>query len=86
MSLVELLRPPLIEVTSHDAGFEVRASLALEPLPDLLESAKWFLGASAVIEEVSGNKSYWALAHPPGKPDFHQAHCFIHELERAEPR
>lgn len=31
---------------------------------------------SAVIEEDGGVKSYWALAHPPGKPDFHDPACF----------
>lgn len=86
MDVVGNMAPPLIEVTPHDAGFELRASLILDQLPDLLESAKWHLGVAAVIEQVSGNKSYWALAHPPGKADFHQARCFIHELERAEPR
>ena len=34
------------------------------------------LGLSAVIEETDGNKSYWALKHPPGKPDFHNADSF----------
>jgi hypothetical protein len=33
-------------------------------------------GLSAVIEEKDGTKSYWALAHPPGKPDFHDPACF----------
>lgn len=31
---------------------------------------------TAVIEEVDGTKSYWALAHPPGAPDFHHPDCF----------
>ncbi len=31
---------------------------------------------SAVIDEKGGTKSYWALAHPPGKPDFHDPACF----------
>jgi hypothetical protein len=31
----------------------------------------WRIGLAAVIEERSGHKSYWALAHPPGKADFH---------------
>src|SRR3546814_9971873 len=31
---------------------------------------------SAVIEETDGTKSYWALRHPPGKPDFHHPDCF----------
>ncbi|RVT94572.1 DOMON-like domain-containing protein [Sphingomonas crocodyli] len=38
------------------------------------------IGLSAVIEDVEGRKSYWALAHPPGKPDFHDAACFAIEL------
>jgi hypothetical protein len=33
-------------------------------------------GVSAVIEETDGTTSYWAVAHPPGKPDFHDAACF----------
>jgi hypothetical protein len=40
----------------------------------------WHLGLSAVIEETNGDKSYWALAHPPGKPDFHHSDCFALEL------
>jgi len=35
---------------------------------------------SAVIEESDGTRSYWALAHPPGKPDFHHADGFALEL------
>jgi hypothetical protein len=38
------------------------------------------LGLSAVIEESDGTKSYWALAHPPGAPDFHHGDCFAHKL------
>ncbi|MCB5424463.1 DOMON-like domain-containing protein [Altererythrobacter sp. CC-YST694] len=39
------------------------------------------LGLSAVIEEERGRISYWALAHPAGKPDFHHAACFATTLE-----
>jgi hypothetical protein len=38
------------------------------------------LALSAVIEERSGRKSYWALAHPPGKADFHHPDSFVHEI------
>jgi hypothetical protein len=38
------------------------------------------IGLSAVIEEADGTKSYWALAHPPGEPDFHHPDCFALEL------
>jgi hypothetical protein len=38
------------------------------------------LGLSAVIEEIDGTTSYWALAHPPGAPDFHHGDCFTLQL------
>ena len=40
-------------------------------------------GLSMVIEETDGTKSYWALAHPPGKPDFHHPACFTLSLPAA---
>lgn len=38
------------------------------------------LGLSAVIEAADGRKSYWALRHPPEKPDFHHPDCFAVEI------
>jgi len=37
-------------------------------------------GLSAVIEEQGGRLSYWALAHPAGRPDFHDPACFAAPL------
>jgi hypothetical protein len=37
-------------------------------------------GLSAVIEEAGGRISYWALAHPVGKADFHHPACFATTL------
>lgn len=45
-----------------------------------LPAGPFRLALSAVIEEVGGRKSYWALAHPPGAPDFHHLDCFAAEL------
>ncbi len=38
------------------------------------------MSLTAVIEEQGGTKSYWALAHPPGDPNFHHPACFVLEL------
>ena len=38
------------------------------------------VGLSAVIQEKDGALSYWALRHPPGKPDFHHRRAFALEL------
>jgi hypothetical protein len=73
---------PRIVVRSSGELYELQASLALAGT-DLPSDAVWYLGLSAVIEETSGRKSYWALAHPPGKADFHHADCFAYELPAA---
>jgi hypothetical protein len=65
--------------------FELTATLGMEQMLDLPVSEPWHLGLSAVIEERNGNKSYWALAHPPGAPDFHHRDCFALELAAARP-
>ena len=38
------------------------------------------LALSAVIEAVDGSKTYWALAHPSDKPDFHHPDSFVLDL------
>ncbi|HYM36168.1 MAG TPA: hypothetical protein VET48_12265 [Steroidobacteraceae bacterium] len=48
--------------------------------PVLRTSTHCQIGLSCVIEEMSGNKSYWALMHSPGKPDFHHHSTFTASL------
>ena len=43
-------------------------------------TGRWWLGISAVIEEADSTRSYWALAHGPGEPDFHNPDCFALEV------
>jgi hypothetical protein len=64
--------------TSQNYGTRVRLTLTNA---DLLAAS---IGLAAVIEEYNGTKSYWALAHPPGKPDFHHPDCFAVILPAAE--
>jgi len=45
------------------------------------DKGKLQIGLSAVIEEANGALSYWALKHPPGKPDFHHADTFAVQLD-----
>jgi hypothetical protein len=71
---------PRLEIEASGERLSLSASLDLAGVPDLPGDAAWRLGLSAVIEEADGRKSYWALAHPPGRPDFHRADCFLHEL------
>jgi hypothetical protein len=45
---------------------------------------EWRLGISAIIEAKDGSKSYWALRHAPGKPDFHNVDCFAARVAAPE--
>ncbi len=66
---------PRIEVRTNAESYTLQVELQLDGL-----SSPLHLGLSAVLEETNGRKSYWALVHPPGKPDFHHADCFALEL------
>jgi hypothetical protein len=79
------MEPPRVEVRSNGDRYELRASIALDGVAALPGDAAWRLGLSAVIEERNGRKSWWALAHPPGPPDFHHEDCFALELPAARP-
>lgn len=58
---------------------EMRAAVDLSGLPD----GDWCVGVTAVIEESGGKRSFWSLAHPPGKPDFHHEANFAWEVAAA---
>jgi hypothetical protein len=63
-----------------DGIFEAMPRFHFPDLPELGPGLQVRLGLAAVIEEVNGNKSYWALAHPEGPPDFHHDACFAATL------
>jgi hypothetical protein len=88
MRSLELPAPPRIERRAGADFLELTAALDFGPSGPLPMDAPWRLGLSAIIEEAGiegagGQKSYWALAHPPGKPDFHNRDGFMAELPAA---
>jgi hypothetical protein len=83
MRIATEISAPRIEVQSSPECYILQASLELDQLRSRPLDAGWRLGLSALIEETSGRKSYWALAHPLGKADFHHPDCFVHELSPA---
>ena len=67
---------PHIELERQGAVFVLEADVDLAEIP----AGRLTIDISAVIEETDGTKSYWALNHPPGAPDFHHPDCFALEL------
>jgi hypothetical protein len=76
MADLDPIATPAIEVRAFDDRLELRVALDLGDVPGLSAAEPWRVALSAVIEERGGRKSYWALAHPPGNPDFHHPDSF----------
>ncbi len=58
---------------------ELDVRIALPPW----RSAGLILGLSAVVEDIDGGLSYWALRHPSAQPDFHHRDGFALSLDLA---
>jgi hypothetical protein len=68
---------PRVGCSVSPGGIELKAALELDA------PGAWRIGLCAVVEATDGSLSYWALRHPPGKPDFHNRDCFALELAPA---
>ena len=69
---------PVIETKVEPGRLIVDARLSLN-LPD----EPYRLGLSAVVEERTVGKSYWAASHAGDSPDFHHPACFALKLPPA---
>ncbi|MEZ5919965.1 MAG: DOMON-like domain-containing protein [Parvularculaceae bacterium] len=68
---------PAIRIERADDCLMLEASF---PPP---AGAAFNVGLAAVIESADGEISWWALAHPSEKPDFHHPDSFLYDLTRA---
>jgi hypothetical protein len=72
---------PKIAVQRSTDVLELSAKVRLNRLPGFQPDVYLSLGLAAVIEDLNGALSYWALKHPPGKPDFHHSDNFALQIE-----
>jgi len=72
---------PKIAVQCGAESLELSAGIRLNSLAGIRPDVYLSLGLSAVIEDTNGSLSYWALKHPPGKPDFHHSDNFILQID-----
>jgi hypothetical protein len=71
---------PKIAVQKEAETLELHAVIRLDRLSKIQPGSILRLGLSAVVEDINGRLSYWALKHPLGKPDFHHPDAFAMEL------
>ena len=69
---LDMVVEPHIQRGLEEDNFLVEVDLDISDIPQ----GELKVALSAVIEETDGTKSYWALQHPPGPPDFHHPDCF----------
>jgi hypothetical protein len=72
---------PKVTVQRGAQSLELDAVVRLDRLPGIQPDVFLWLGLSAVIEDLDGSLSYWALKHPAGKPDFHHSDNFTLQIE-----
>ena len=75
MRAVEALAP-IISTQRTPNQLTVKVAVELPDLIDIKNCDGLRIALCAVIEDDNGALSYWALAHPPGKPDFHHRDSF----------
>lgn len=68
---------PAITVTRDGSALIVDAAVCLTRLKG---GSPARIALAAVLEESSGSLSYWALQHPPGRPDFHHPLSFTLQI------
>jgi hypothetical protein len=71
MTPLHLASPPHVTLQVEPDELRLTARVDLSGLAWVRDDAMLKLALCAVIEAVDGSVSYWALAHPAGKPDFH---------------
>ncbi len=74
----EMISRPRITCDYSESHFALNAEF---DLPNSLQDGPLMLGISAVVEESDDRKSFWALTHPLGEPDFHHKDCFALQLD-----
>jgi hypothetical protein len=75
------LPAPQLAIRTTSGTLELDAVIPLNGLSAIRPGPQLALAVAAVIEDADSALSYWALRHPPGKPDFHHAEAFALELK-----
>ncbi|HEY0940862.1 MAG TPA: DOMON-like domain-containing protein [Steroidobacter sp.] len=72
--------PPRVMFRRRDGELAADIDIHLDAIPGLtadeINGRDLRLAVAAVMANDQGRISYWALAHPPGKPDFHHRDGF----------
>ena len=74
MAPAAVASPPYVRTEDNLTWWGLGATLSIPA------EARFTIALSAVIEEQDGHRSFFALHHPSGQPDFHHPDCFTARL------
>lgn len=81
MAVVTDARAPQLDMQRTAATVTLDATVFWHDLMPHAAPLRLLIAMAAVVEDEGGRLSYWALRHPPGRPDFHHPDSFTLELE-----
>jgi len=81
MAVATDARAPHLALVRTAAGITLDATVFWHDLIRRATPLRLRIAMAAVVEDEGGRLSYWALRHPPGKPDFHHPDSFALELD-----
>lgn len=76
-SLPEFCTPPSTQISRLAESYELTAEVPIGAVPELACAGALHAALTAVIETTAGERSYWAMAHGGGEPDFHDPATFL---------
>ncbi|HEY0044297.1 MAG TPA: DOMON-like domain-containing protein [Allosphingosinicella sp.] len=68
---------------------EIRASVTADRLEVEVAVSPWLddgpytMNIAAILQNHTGDRTFWSVSHPAGEPDFHHPSCFIKQLPAA---
>ena len=75
-----VIAAPCVDARVDGSKLVLDALMPSGCLPAREAAARWRLGLTAIVEDAAGVLSYWALEHPPCRPDFHHPDGFVLQL------
>lgn len=77
MASQSALVPPQLEHNLAEDRFEFVVDMPVGLLSGACPGVYDEIGITAIVEEMDGSMSYWALSHPRAQPDFHDRAGFV---------
>lgn len=81
MQSIDAIEPPSVRLAPAPDGLAVTVVLQAGSIDGLTGGRALDLGLSAIIEDLTGGLSYWALRHASPRPDFHDPASFALRLD-----